>query len=286
LSTELSIIIDYKKNRSCPSGIFDAMSLYIQAYEDFGQVLTNALDIKGEFEFQLNEIAFSSIKAKLKLLPGKINEKFLETVYGSGSELFHCITETNETTCENDIEKMAAKIENNLAANDFDIDPLIDRRALSFALEKVSNANKLIQKDESVYFTQEMPIQKRTNLNTQWRLNCDPKKMFLGVKKSYEVSDKLFVKIPINEGNQLWTFKSATTHRTFPARITIKDWVKHYQDGLIQPIGPKDVIEATLSYDLYTPYNNSKTTEIRNAKILDIQRIIRNGNDVQYELTT
>lgn len=288
MSTELSIKIDYKKNRTNPSHIFDAMSLYIQAYQDFGQLLSNAVGYKDDFEFQLDDIEFSSIKAKLSLLSSLINDKFLSTVYNSGKELFDELIKVDETSSEEDVESIAAKLEDTLVSQskNFDVDPNIDRRNLAFTLAKFSKANQLMQKDESVVFMKEGGLQYSTKINTKWRFNGDPSKMFLGLKSSYEFPDKLYVKIPVNEGSQLWTFKSANTHRTFPARIVMKGWVQRYQDGLIPPIGPKDLIEATISYDLYTPYNKSKNPEIRNAKILHIHKIIRNGNDIQYELTS
>ena len=104
--------------------------------------------------------------------------------------------------------------------------------------------------------------------------------MFLGLKETVVVKDYLYVKIAINEGKQLWTFKSSRMNKTFTARIL----VKNYQSGLIPPIGPKDTLFAEFSYDLYKPYDKRKTAEVRNVKIIKIEDIVRGGSDEQFEI--
>ncbi|EFT4230478.1 hypothetical protein HVE81_004290, partial [Salmonella enterica] len=54
MNPELSIKIDYLKDRHNPEEVFEAMALYINAYRDFGQVLSNSIGIKADFNFQLN----------------------------------------------------------------------------------------------------------------------------------------------------------------------------------------------------------------------------------------
>lgn len=148
-------------------------------------------------------------------------------------------------------------------------------------LHALSNANHLIQKDEAVEFGSATSVQ---CINTKWRFVGDLSTMFLGVKETIFVKDYLYVKIAINEGKQLWTFKSLKMNKTFIARIVVKDWVENYQLGLIPLIGPKDTLLATFSYDLYKPYDKRKTAEVRNVKILSIQDIVRGGTDEQFEI--
>ncbi|EBG3731167.1 hypothetical protein FIX40_21740, partial [Salmonella enterica] len=67
MNPELSIKIDYLKDRHNPEEVFEAMALYINAYRDFGQVLSNSIGIKADFNFQLNEIKSGSILSKLSV---------------------------------------------------------------------------------------------------------------------------------------------------------------------------------------------------------------------------
>lgn len=283
MDANVFIRIDYKKDRSNPSQLFEAMSLYITAYEQFGQILAKSVDIKQEFKFNLEVVQFSSIKAKLVQSPHFLNNLFINRVASAGSRLFDQLLEVEETETEEQVDQIAANIEESLINDGIgnDIDAHIDRKALSHMLGTVSKANSLVQTDEIVEFG---GASHAKVINTKWRFSGDLSIMFLGVKESLVARDYLFVKIAINEGKQLWTFKSAKMNKTFTARIVVKDWVKNYQAGLITPIGPKDTLLATYSYDLYKPYDKRKIAEVRNVKILTIDDIVRGGSDEQFEI--
>lgn len=77
MEANVFIKIDYKKDRPNPSQLFEAMSLYIAAYEQFGQILAKSIDVKQEFRFNLEDIQISSIKAKLIQSPGIIHDFLL-----------------------------------------------------------------------------------------------------------------------------------------------------------------------------------------------------------------
>jgi len=259
------------------------MGLYIAAYEQFGQLLAKSIDIKQDFKLNLEEVQISSIKSKLIQSPSFLNEFFINRVVAAGSKLFEQLLETDETESEEQVDQLAATIEEALIHDDLgnDIDSHIDRKDLSHMLYTLSKANHLIQKDETVEFGSAASVQ---CVNTKWQFVGDLSTMFLGVKETIFAKDYLYVKIAINEGKQLWTFKSLKMNKTFAARIVVKDWVENYQLGLIPPIGPKDTLLATFSYDLYKPYDKRKTTEVRNVKILTIQGIVRGGSDEQFEI--
>ncbi|WP_286964377.1 hypothetical protein [Acinetobacter sp. UBA5984] len=283
MDSNVFIKIDYKKDRPNPSQLFEAMSLYIAAYEQFGQILAKSIDIKQEFKFNLEEVQISSIKAKLSQAPGIINDLFINRVASAGARLFEQLIETDEVDTEDQIDQLAANLEEELIQDGLgnDIDSHIDRKALTHMLGTVSKANNLILKDETVEFGASNYSQ---IINTTWRLTGDVSTMFLGVKETVTVRDYLYVKIAINEGKQLWTFKSASMNKTFTARILVKDWIKNYQLGLIPPIGPKDTLLAEFNYDLYKPYDKRKMAEVRNVKITKIDEIVRGGSDEQIEI--
>ncbi|EAB6533976.1 hypothetical protein D9P30_17930 [Salmonella enterica subsp. enterica] len=287
MNPELSIKIDYLKDRHNPEEVFEAMALYINAYRDFGQVLSNSIGIKADFNFQLNEIKSGSILSKLSVIPGKIDEILANAFYNSGDELFRELTDIETTDTEEQVETLAVNLETALAKNlpQQIADPNIDRQNLSFALEKFSTANQKIKLNESVIITSNSDNNQNFKFNTKWRFGGKPREMFLGSTESIELNDKLYVTVSVNEGNSVWSFRSISLDKRLSGRITHKEWLERYQDGLIPAIGPKDIIDAKITFDIYTPPKGKGQPQIRNLKVINISNIQRN-NGLQYELDT
>ncbi|EEI7848147.1 hypothetical protein G7208_003264 [Salmonella enterica] len=287
MNSELSIKIDYLKDRHNPEEVFEAMALYINAYRDFGQVLSNSIGIKADFNFQLNEIKSGSILSKLSVIPGKIDEILANAFYNSGDELFRELTDIETTDTEEQVETLAVNLETALAKNlpQQIADPNIDRQNLSFALEKFSTANQKIKPNESVIITSNSDNNQNFKFNTKWRFGGKPREMFLGSTESIELNDKLYVTVSVNEGNSVWSFRSISLDKRLSGRITHKEWLERYQDGLIPAIGPKDIIDAKITFDIYTPPKGKGQPQIRNLKVINISNIQRN-NGLQYELDT
>ncbi|EGT8222017.1 hypothetical protein JE649_002799 [Salmonella enterica] len=287
MNPELSIKIDYLKDRHNPEEVFEAMALYINAYRDFGQVLSNSIGIKADFNFQLNEIKSGSIRSKLSVIPGKIDEILANAFYNSGDELFRELTDIETTDTEEQVETLAVNLETALAKNlpQQIADPNIDRQNLSFALEKFSTANQKIKPNESVIITSNSDNNQNFKFNTKWRFGGKPREMFLGSTESIELNDKLYVTVSVNEGNSVWSFRSISLDKRLSGRITHKEWLERYQDGLIPAIGPKDIIDAKITFDIYTPPKGKGQPQIRNLKVINISNIQRN-NGLQYELDT
>jgi hypothetical protein len=284
---ELSIKLDYLKDRRNPAEIFEAMALYINAYRDFGQLLSDSVGIKADFDFQLNDIEKSSILSKLSAIPGKIDKIFEAAFYRSGNSLFRELIDVEVTETEEQVESLAATLETALAEDlpKQIADPHIDRQSLAFVLEKFSTANQKMVRNESVTISSNTNKGKVYKLNTSWRFSGNPKEMFLGDTENREFDDKLYVTVSVNEGNSVWSFRSLALERRFSGRITHKEWLERYQEGLIPPIGPKDLIEARVTLDIYTPPKGKGQPQIRNAKVINISNIQRN-NGLQYELDT
>ncbi|EBT9022846.1 hypothetical protein AB7T68_001979 [Salmonella enterica] len=287
MNPELSIKIDYLKDRHNPEEVFEAMALYINAYRDFGQVLSNSIGIKADFNFQLNEIKSGSILSKLSVIPGKIDEILANAFYNSGDELFRELTDIETTDTEEQVETLAVNLETALAKNlpQQIADPNIDRQNLSFALEKFSTANQKIKPNESVIITSNSDNNQNFKFNTKWRFGGKPREMFLGSTESIELNDKLYVTVSVNEGNSVWSFRSISLDKRLSGRITHKEWLERYQDGLIPAIGPKYIIDAKITFDIYTPPKGKGQPQIRNLKVINISNIQRN-NGLQYELDT
>lgn len=285
MKPELSIKLEYLKDRQNPAEIFEAMALYINAYRDFGQLLSSSIGIKADFDFQLNDIEKSSILSKLSAVPGKIDEIFEAAFYRSGNSLFKELIDVEVTETEEQVESLAASLETSLADNlpQQIADPHVDRQGLAFVLDRFSTANQKMRGGEYVVLNNNSNKSQGLKLNTRWRFRGKPKEMFQGDTESRELYDKLYVTVSVNEGNSVWSFRSLTLDRRFSARITHKDWLDRYQDGLIPPIGPKDLIEAKITLDIYTPPKGKGQPQIRNAKVVNISDITRHSGH-QYEL--
>ena len=146
-------------------------------------------------------------------------------------------------------------------------------------------ANEKMEQNETVSFYSEKEESNIYNFDTKWRFTGNPAEMFLGKIEHFdEVEGNFYVLTVVNEGNAVWSFRSSEMDRRMTARITHKDWLERYQNGLIQPIGPKDLLHAEASYDVYTPPKGKGHPSIRNARITYIKNVIRNQIGYQNEL--
>ena len=286
LNSELAISIDFNKNRTNPAQIFEAMGLYINAYRDLCQILANSVELKADFEFQLNGVEKGSIISKLSRLKNGLDDFLEQSFYRSGMALFDELADECQTESEEEVEALAVTLESRLADEMPGnlVAPHVDRQGLAHVLSKFSLANNRMQSGETVeVYTSD--VEKHHPINTNWVFTGDPGKMFLGKTETFEGRDKLYVMIQVNEGNSVWTFKSPATQQKFPAKITHKEWLERYQNGFIPAIGPLDMIEADLSYIIYTPPEGKGRVQIRNAKIKNVLSVHRSGNsDKQYVL--
>jgi len=285
MAPELSIKLQYLDSRTKPAELFEAMALYIKAYEDLGRLLTRSVGLETDFEFQLNAVEKSSILSKLSAVKDTIDKKFQEIFYSAGNTLLEQLIDLSETKTEEDVESLAQSVECYLSEElpEGVSEPYVERKALAFVLAEFSKANERVQPDETVTIATNGQSSNGRVLNTAWRFTGNPKEMFLGRSEHVDSTDYLYVIVSVNAGNSVWTFYSVKMHRKFTAKIIDKDWLERYQNGLTRAVGPKDVIEAEVSYDVYTPPEGRSQQQIRNAKIVKIIDIARD-NGHQYEI--
>ena len=284
-SPEIVIKIDFDQDRENPAQIFQAMSGYISAYQDLGQLVFDSAGIKEDFSLQLDHIEVSSLKTILR--PAKrMATHLVEAVFSSAKDTFnHLDGEPMIISTEERVDTCAGVMETSITSNMGNevIDAYVDRQQLAYILNEFSEVNQLLRPSEAVIFSGNGKSSEY-RLNTQMRFDGDPKKMFAGETRDYKGRQKLSVPIPINEGFGQWTFKSLETKQRFTARISHADWLERYQLGLIPAIGPKDIMDVRISYDIYCPKEGNQTKEtIINAKIIEVLKIIR-GTGQQYEL--
>lgn len=276
---EISIKYSFLKDRKNPAEVFEAMALYINVYRDLTQLLSNAVGLEYDFELKLNDIEKSSLLSKLSSACQSLNNIFEESLYKSGDRLFKELVSETETKTEAQVDALAKKLDAELYENFSDqlAPPCVDRQQLAYVLQSLSNANQKVLKEESVTFKQTYNGGNDCNLNTSWRFTGDPKSMFKGTTESREHPDRLVITVAVYVGKSVWSFQSISSEKKFSAKITDEDWLNRYQSGLIQPIGPKDIIEAEIEYDLYTPPPGKGQQQIRNARVSKVINIHRDN---------
>jgi hypothetical protein len=277
MSETLKIKIDFAEKRQRPAEVFQAMSGYIEAYQALGQVLVNALGDPEDFALQLECVEAGSVASFIKAVPGRLKEWMSSAIIESGFTLADTLSGVESTATEGEVDAIASVLENELTKTDNPhmIHPKIDRKELAFALQKFSEANKKLLPDETV-LTSLADTENVTPINTHWRFNANPKNMFLGITTSFNGTDRLYVRAPVNIGKGAWSMVSVTTGSRYNANIIDAKWLDDYQNGLVRAIGPKDVMEAEVSFQLYTPPPGQGKPYISNAKIVKIIDIHRN----------
>ncbi len=273
----LKIKIDFAQERERPSEVFQAMSGYIEAYQALGQAIVNALGDPEDFALQLECVEAGSIASFIKAVPGRFKGWMSSAIIDSGFRLADTLSNVDSTATEGEVDAIASVLEEELTKSDSPqmVYPKIDRKELAFALQKFSEANKKLRPDESV-LTSLADGENVTPINTHWRFNANPKNMFLGITTSFNGTDRLYVRAPVNIGKGAWSMVSITTGSRYNANITDVKWLDDYQNGLVRAIGPKDVMEAEVSFQLYTPPPGQGKPYISNAKVVRVVEIHRN----------
>ncbi|MFJ4256595.1 hypothetical protein ACIP01_06510 [Pseudomonas monteilii] len=272
----LKIKIDFLKERQRPAEIFQAMSSYIEAYQAIGQVMASSFDTNQEFALRLEDVQTGSIASLLRAVPGRITGWFESAIFDSSMKLAQNLEGVEATTTEEEVDQLASRVEASLAAHYSDqlFDPKIDRKAFAFALNKLSEANKKLLPEEGASATI-VESENVTAINTHWRFNGNPKEMFEGTTEITRCVDKLYVRAPVNIGKGAWAMLSVSTNSRYTAKIVDASWLDDYQGGLIPAIGPKDVMEAEVALEIYTPPLGKGRPFVSSAKILKVMRIHR-----------
>ncbi|MEO9240919.1 MULTISPECIES: hypothetical protein [Pseudomonas] len=276
MSETLKIRIDFAEKRQRPADVFQAMSCYIEAYQAFGQVIVHALGDTEDFVLQLESVEAGSVASFIRAVPGRVKEWMSSAIIDSGFQLADTLSGVQSTATEGEVDAIASVLENELTKSDNPqmINPKIDRKELAYALQKFSEANKKLLPEESVE-TSLADTENVTPINTHWRFNANPKNMFLGLTTSFNGVDRLYVRAPVNIGKGAWSMVSVTTGSRYNANISDLKWLDDYQNGMVRPIGPKDVMEAEVSFQLYTPPPCQGKPYISNAKVVRILEIHR-----------
>lgn len=274
MNNQLSIKIDFHKNREHPQAIFEAMALYIKFHTDVGQILFNSINEQINFNFELDDIERSSLLSKIS--PKGLLD-WMENFYQKFSEeTFREIADLDDEISPSDIDVLSSKIEDKIQTElnpPFAVE--INRNALSSALKTLTAANSKLMADEPVSFIRH--ASNVIHINTKQRIVKEDEKTKEKTEKAILI---LTVISPKNEGNAAWHFKCEDLNQKFNASISDKEWLSRYQNQIIPPIGPKDKIEALVYYNI-----DLIEKKIINVRVVEIKDIIRKQKqlDLHYE---
>ena len=272
MESDLELTYEYLPERGNPAAVFDTMSKYIKGYDDLGILLADAVGVKDEFSLRLVKVKEGSICSMLGAAKEKLDSIFAKAIYDSAVQLHNELTEVDETATEDDVIKLAKKLEESLHQSlgaDTVMSPVVNPQRLAQVLQTLSSANDNLIAGESVKVSS---YGKKANVNTAWRFTGEPKDMFKGFIQSFSGELKLKVKIPVNQGSQAWSVTSLANNTTFSAKVVNGEWLEKYQEVKISPISGKDIVTAMVEYDVF---EGSHGSEIKNAKILDVLHIQR-----------
>lgn len=265
MQDQLSIRIQFQKNRQDPAEIFEAMALYIKFHTDLGQILFNSINEQISFNFELEDIEKSSLLSKLNPigLSKKLSDFLIAFSDATLRDIVDCGEDLNSEAVNAIAENIEERIQQHLGPA---FPPDISRDALAATFKTLSTANTKIRPDEPVSF-----IRNGSNviyINTHQRFKKDDFPNAHG--KSLKEILLLNVISPKNKGNAAWGFESTVLNQKFSATFEDKEWLSRYQAQIIPPIGPKDKIKTEVEY-----FIDKKVNKIINAKIIKIIDIHR-----------
>lgn len=267
---------EFARGRENPSVIFETMAGFVSAYNQLAKLIAEAAGEKEPFTIVLDGIEAGSIVGRLKGMGEGVSSRLSEAVFSAATHTIEELTETINS--EKQVDAIARTVEEKFVgktSSSLKIEPHISRQGLASVLKQLSDTNMNLTDDEAVKFSTFDGVTKHeTTLRRDWRFNGEPKEMFLENCRKFVGELRLSVKIAVNEGKAVWTFKRLDNGQTFTAGFEDMDWLTAYQSSKFGGIGAKDIIVARVSFDCY-PDGKGKYSEIKNAKILKVITVER-----------
>ncbi|PZL85199.1 hypothetical protein CKF42_18255 [Pantoea sp. ARC270] len=285
MADTFGIRIDYKIGRSRPEKVFEAMALYIHAYEELIQLFSQTIGSKEDFSFVLDTVENGSIITFLK----RRHEQAVDIITGK------ILKEVSETTkdlkgifnieAEEQIDEIAEKVDVRLTESFPDMfsiaSPQVDKKTLARILKSIADANLNMRSDESVDLILNRKKEESINLNTNFKFSANLDVLYVeGQVIQNGVTDRLFIVKPVNDGNSRWDCKSLNMNQRFDAVMMDKPWLERYQSGLIPAIGPSDIMLAKLNL-IVKSKKDSKSNKILHAEIIEVVDISKNKEEMK-----
>ncbi|WNK38481.1 hypothetical protein [Pantoea agglomerans] len=284
MKNAIAIRFDYSNERKSPEDILMILSGYVKFYKMIGVISLSSIDEKDSAQFNLVSLQDGSAVAWIKC-------KFAEWenfIFKSAEDLADYLDDNPEIASGEDLEAASKFLSTSISENldqQLLIEPHIDMEQLGKALSDYSILSSKLYTDESASIGIGQPGTSEFNdfktLTKKFVFTGNVVDMFSSEVKHYKRSSKFYVHVLVNKGNNVWRLEELSTENHFAARVVNSDWLESYQSGFIDPIGPKDLIEAVIEYDeVVTKITNKKSRkQIRNAKIIEVIDIKRSRGE-------
>lgn len=287
MADTFGIRIEYKVGRNRPEKVFEAMAMYINAYEDLIQLLSQTLGCKEEFSFVLDTVEKGSIITYLKKRHEQAVDLVTTTILKEVRETTKILKGISTIEGEKQIEEIAEKVDERLTKafpETFSIaHSEIERKTLARILKRLADANLNMRQDESVDLILNKKKDMAVKLNTNFKFSANLDDLYVeGKIHKNGVTDRLFIVKPVNDGNSRWDCKSLNMNQRFDAVMMDKSWLESYQTGLIPAIGPSDIMLAKMNLVVKTK-KDSKLNKVLHAEIFEVIDIIKNSEEMKNE---
>ncbi|MFC0227632.1 hypothetical protein [Serratia aquatilis] len=284
MKNAIAIRFDYSDNRKNPEDILLILSEYVKFYKNIGIISLSSINEKNSAQFDLVSLQDGSAIAWIRC---KISnwENF---IFNSAEDLADYLDDNPEIATGEDLEAASTFLSNSVAKNadqSLVTEPYIDMEQLGKVLSDYSVLNSKLYPEESASIGIGQPgdsdFSKFKTLTKCFVFTGNIVDMLSNEIKHHKRSSKFYVHVPVNKGHNVWRLEELLTENHFAVRVINSDWLESYQSGFIDPIGPKDLMEAVIEYDeIITNISKKKIRkQIRNAKILEVIDITRNRGE-------
>lgn len=280
MNTNIAIKFDYSKDRKDPEDILNILTGYVKFYKSIGIITLASINEKDSAQFKLIGLETGSAIAIISC----IIEKFNKLLDASSSKLCSDLYESSEISSRDDIEIIANNMSDTIMGNDINemkLEPVIDIEKLGKSLSDLSVLNSKLKNDECTYIGLENingnNFFNYKKMNKNFTFTGDVDEVLSTKKRHHKRNSKFYVNVPVNKGDTTWKLEEIETKNTFSAKIIDNDWLKQYQGGLIDPIGPNDLMEAVIEYTEVYMENSSKNkkSKIKDVKIIEVMSVVR-----------
>lgn len=287
MADTFGIRIDYKVGRNRPEKVFEAMAMYINAYEDLIQLLSQTIGCKEEFNFVLDAVEKGSIITFLKNRHEQAVDFVTAKILKETSETTKVLKGISNIESEEQIDEIAEKIDENLTESFPDLftiaQPQIDKKTLAKILKRLADANLNLRQDETVDIILDNKKEEAVKVNTDFKFSANLDDLYIEDKiLKNGITDRLFIVKPVNDGNSRWDCKSLNMNQRFDAVMMDKIWLERYQSGLIPAIGPSDIMIAKMNLVIKSKKDN-KSNKIIHAEISEVIDIMKYNEEMKNE---
>ncbi|HCE1609393.1 TPA: hypothetical protein NJY97_004588 [Vibrio parahaemolyticus] len=264
----LEFHFEYNPNRKNVGEVFFALGNYVSAYESFGKVIADAIGNDLDFCIEINDIQSGSIKLKLLKLFDELtspNEliKDLTGEIGSLESLSEITQRQNQ--------KLSRKV-NSSGRYKERVEPSLNDLDVALAMEKWSDANRMVEPDEKLTITDGIDSEQPSNvinIDTGFRLSKRPRDMFSNFIDKHDDKEIVDVIRPCFRGDLNWRFQNTQTKLTYNAPIKDSLWLEEYQNGQ-KKVDVKDSLLVHSAYELWRVKGKPTIKNAQIKKVIDI----------------